>query len=265
MADSGKHEDDVLTVSDTLPAGLTLVGTPTGDGWDCSASAGSQVTCTAPNTLDPPPWPVAYPVITVDAHVASSVTDASVQNCATLSIAEGSHDAEVAPATPQNDEAATTDPACWTTDITQSSDLAVTKTGPSSATAPGTVDYTITVTNNGPSDSGAITLTDPLPLAKGVAFVSSTTDTGWTCSGTGTLTCTHAGLASGASSSFGVTLSLDASVAGQALTNCATVTVGDTSGVTDNNTGCSSTIEQVAIQVSPEVVTPVVVQPAFTG
>jgi uncharacterized repeat protein (TIGR01451 family) len=35
----------LVTVTDAVPAGLTIVGTPTGNGWSCSA-AGAAVTCT---------------------------------------------------------------------------------------------------------------------------------------------------------------------------------------------------------------------------
>ena len=34
------------TVSDTMPAGLTIVGTPSGTGWACGTSTATQVTCT---------------------------------------------------------------------------------------------------------------------------------------------------------------------------------------------------------------------------
>ena len=46
-------ETDPVTVTDTLPAG-TLNGTPSGTGWDCSASSGQTVSCTYPASASAP-------------------------------------------------------------------------------------------------------------------------------------------------------------------------------------------------------------------
>jgi uncharacterized repeat protein (TIGR01451 family) len=54
-----------VTVTDRLPAG-TLNGSPTGAGWDCSASAGTTVTCTYPASAGSPiPAGTTLPSITV--------------------------------------------------------------------------------------------------------------------------------------------------------------------------------------------------------
>ena len=45
-ADSAAPEDQAVTVTDTLPAGVTAHGTPSGTGWNCSASSGSNLSCT---------------------------------------------------------------------------------------------------------------------------------------------------------------------------------------------------------------------------
>jgi uncharacterized repeat protein (TIGR01451 family) len=58
-------ETDPVTVTDTLPAGM-LNGTPTVDGWDCSASAGTAVSCTYPASASAPiPAGTTLPAITV--------------------------------------------------------------------------------------------------------------------------------------------------------------------------------------------------------
>ena len=82
------------------------------------------------------------------------------------------------------------------TTVTASADLAITKTGPATVVAAGSVAYTLTVRNNGPSDAANLTVTDTLPA--GVTFVSAT-GTGWACSNTGnvSVTCTRAALATG--------------------------------------------------------------------
>ena len=51
-------------------------------------------------------------------------------------------------------------------------DLAVTKSAPATVTAGTNFNYTITVTNNGPSNATGVTVSDTLPSS--VAFVSAT-------------------------------------------------------------------------------------------
>src|SRR5207247_1949057 len=58
-------------------------------------------------------------------------------------------------------------------------DVAVTKTGPATVTAFGSITYTLTATNNGPNSSTSVVLTDTLPA--GVSFVSA--DNGGTPAG----------------------------------------------------------------------------------
>src|SRR5207247_2326805 len=88
-----------------------------------------------------------------------------------------------------------------------STDLAVTKSGPATITAGNNISYSVTVTNNGPSDAQSVALTDALPA--GTTFVSETQNTGpaFTCNnpsvgGTGSVSCTLGTLASGASATF---------------------------------------------------------------
>ena len=260
-----KGKDDLLTVDDVLPSGTTLVGTPTGADWDCSASTDSEVICTHDNPWD---WKNNdLSDISFTVHIDSSYTGDSIRNCATLELTQGwdNADNQVSTDTPSNDwhDSNITDPACWDTSVTQVSDLAITKSGPTTAKAPGDVTYNVTVTNNGPSDSGAITVSDPLPAG---ATYESSSGTGWSCSGSTTVVCTHAGLADGDSSTYSVTVHLDASFVGQSLQNCVSVTGGDTSDVASNDTACSNSIPQVAPVVqSVVVVRPVVVSPVFTG
>jgi hypothetical protein len=48
-----------------------------------------------------------------------------------------------------------------TTVLAASADLSITKTGPATVAAGGSIEYTITVTNAGPSDAAAVEVTDP--------------------------------------------------------------------------------------------------------
>src|SRR5207249_810129 len=84
-------------------------------------------------------------------------------------------------------------------------DLVVSKSGPAAANANDIISYTITVSNNGPSDARNVSFTDPLPA--GVTFVSQTQNTGpiFTLSApAGNLNDTIATLAAGAAATFQV-------------------------------------------------------------
>ena len=94
--------------------------------------------------------------------------------------------------------------------------------------------YTATVTNNGPDNSGPVTLTDTLPT--GVTLVSATASQG-TCSGTATVTCNLGELAAQAQAT--VSLVITAPTAGT-LSNRASVSGATPDTVQTNN---SATIE----------------------
>src|SRR5207248_6781008 len=55
--------------------------------------------------------------------------------------------------------------------VAAQADLAITKTGPASSTAGSPLVYTITITNNGPSDATSVSVADPTPA--GTSFVSN--------------------------------------------------------------------------------------------
>jgi uncharacterized repeat protein (TIGR01451 family) len=83
-ASGNEREDNPITVTDVLPAGLTFLSAA-GSGWSCGAS-GQTVTCTRPPALDPgataPPLTLtvavgaaAFPSVTNTATVASASFD----------------------------------------------------------------------------------------------------------------------------------------------------------------------------------------------
>ena len=89
-----------VTVTDALPAG-TLNGTPTGSGWDCSASSGKSVRCTYPASESAPIQPgTTLPPITVP--VAFGPNESGIfTNTAEVSSEDNAN-------TPQQDSASTT-------------------------------------------------------------------------------------------------------------------------------------------------------------
>lgn len=81
-------------------------------------------------------------------------------------------------------------------------DLSVTKTdSPDPVDAPGSLTYTIQVTNDGPDSAVNVLVEDTLP--SGVSFQSVTTDRG-TCRGSSTVTCDLGGLSRGSSGTITV-------------------------------------------------------------
>lgn len=147
-----------LTVSDTLPDGLALLGTPSGTGWTCSNSSTTAFACTRNDVIAAA---AAAPAITVNVTVGLAADD-TVTNTASASGGGAS-------------SAAT---GSVTTPVASSADLALSKgvdrVNPTLA-AP-MVTYTLTLDNLGPSSASSVTVTDLLPA--GVAFVSATPNLG---------------------------------------------------------------------------------------
>src|SRR5262249_55449900 len=69
------------------------------------------------------------------------------------------------------DPNATNDSANATTIVGPQADLAITKSGPAGAIAGNNIVYTVTVTNNGPSSSSSVVVSDPTPA--NMTFVSN--------------------------------------------------------------------------------------------
>ena len=107
------------------------------------------------------------------------------------------------------------------TDVVTSADVSLTKeAAPDPVTAGNDLTYTITATNDGPSDAQDVTVTDPLPA--GTSFVSATPSQG-ACSGTTTVTCELGTLADGASATITLVVHVDpATPGGTIITNTAT-------------------------------------------
>jgi uncharacterized repeat protein (TIGR01451 family) len=137
-----------------------------------------------------------------------------------------------------------------------SADVAVTKAGPATVTAGTNVTYTITVTNNGPSDAQNVTLTDTLP--PGTAFVSASAG-----SGSGVDYSDSIGtLAAGGSDTVTLVARVSSSAAnGSTITNTATVTSSASDTNAANNTATfdstvSTSADLVITKTSPGSVPP---------
>jgi uncharacterized repeat protein (TIGR01451 family) len=218
---TGQTNGGVVTVSDTLPTGLTATAM-SGSGWNCSV--GPPPTCTRSDVLAPGG---SYPPITLTVNVASNAPP-SVTNTATVS---GGGDTN-------ESNSVSNDP---TTVTPSPPDLAIAKSHSVNAVQGQTgFTYTITVSNVGTgASSGAVTVSDTLPSGLTATAISGT---GWNCTVGGTSTCNRSDALAAAASYPPITLTVSvASNAPSTVTNTATVTGGGDIN-TANNTASDPTI-----------------------
>lgn len=223
-----------------LPPPVTFVSVASPPGWSCvtpSVGANGSVTCSLTSTINS----AASATFTVVSQVPSSLAaGTTLPATATVSSPDDS--------IPAND---------FATASVQSAvvfDLGITKTRTPGLVLPGSSQqYTIVVTNSGPSDAAGVTLTDVLPAP--LRFVSLVSPGGWSCTtptaGTnGTVTCSISSLAASAVATFTLNVVVDpATAAGTPVNNTASVaaSVPDSNG--SNNTATAS----AAASTSPNV------------
>ncbi|HET7844277.1 MAG TPA: Calx-beta domain-containing protein, partial [Xanthomonadales bacterium] len=217
-------------IADTLPAGTTFVSLASPGGWSCTTPAvgsGGTVNCT--NTSFAP----GNGVFTLVAAVGAGVANGTVlSNTATISSATSD-------GTPGNNSATAT------TTVNASADVSVTLTDAPDPVAPGgSLTYTITVANAGPSNAATVALADTLPA--NTTFTSLASPAGWSCTtpavgAAGTVNCTNPSLAAG-NSVFTLVVAVGAATpAGTVISDTATVTSASPDGNTANNTATTTT------------------------
>ena len=211
VSNGGPSTATSVSVSDTLPAGVSFVSA-SGTGWTCGQAAG-VVTCTRASLTTG-----AAPTITI--NVTAPAAAGSLVNTATVSA--GTTDPDLTNNTDQ-----------ITTTVTALADLAITKTGPATATAGSTIAYSLSVSNLGPSTAASVSVTDTLPA--GVSFVSAS-GTGWTCGeAVGIVTCTRPSIGAGSTAPT-ITVDVTAPAGPGSLVNTATVSAATSDPDLTNNT-----------------------------
>jgi subtilase family serine protease len=207
-----------VTVTETVPAGLTLVSM-VGTGWTCGTT-----TCTRSDVLN---GGLSYPAITVTVNVASNASSPQVNQVSVSgggSAPANANDSTVIIALPVLSIAKT-----HTGNFTQ---------GQQNAT------YTVTVSNgaSGGPTSGTVTVTETAP--PGLTLVSMV-GTGWTC---GTTTCTRSDVLNGGLSYPVITVAVNvASNASSPQVNQVSVSGGDSATANASN----STTITVAVPAAP--------------
>jgi uncharacterized repeat protein (TIGR01451 family) len=220
-----------VTVADTFPAVLTCT-------WTCVGAGGGTCTASGSGNIND----------TVNLPAGASVTYTAT---CTIAVSATGTLSNTATATFAGDPNTANDSATDTDTLTPQADLAITKTdGVTAATPGGSVTYTITASNAGPSNAAGATVADTFP--------ASLTCT-WTCVGAGGGTCTASGsgnindtvnLPSGGSVTHTASCTISAAATGS-LSNTATVSAPG--GVTDPNPGNNSATDTDALGASADL------------
>jgi len=202
-----------VTVTNTFPTGVTSF-TFSGTGWTCGPLSGGTATCT---TGTPIANAGSAPTLTLSMTAPGNgpATDSATVSATTADPNNGNNTAS------------------QSVTINAQADLAITKTGPASSTAGSPLIYTITVTNNGPSDAAAVSVTDPTPA--GTSFVSNNGAciTAFPCA-LGTMT-------AGQTKTITSTFTTPANFTGTSLANTATVSSAVTPDPSAANNSATAT------------------------
>ena len=147
-AGANEREDNVIRVTDTLPAGLSFVS-GSGTGWTCSA-AGQNVTCTRPPPLDAG---ATTPPLTLTVAVGSAAFP-SVSNTAAVASDSIEQDA--------GDNSSTVATPVLRPDLSTSTKAVLDPNG-GEVDAGDVLRYTVTLTESGGADATGVRVVDDLP------------------------------------------------------------------------------------------------------
>jgi uncharacterized repeat protein (TIGR01451 family) len=189
-----------VSFTEPIPANTTFVSVSAPVGWTCVTT--TSVTCTDPSLASG----ASVDILVV---VAVPATDTASPISATSTLSSSN---------------STTVNATVSTPVNVACDLAVTNSGiPSPVAAGSNITYTQIVTNSGPSNCATATFTEAFP--NNSTFVSLTpVPAGWTCTTTGSISCTNPSVAPGSSSTFPLVVTVTAgTAAGTIITDTANV------------------------------------------
>ena len=227
-----------VVISDVLPVGFTFLAA-TGP-WDCvpgdpAAVGGQLVSCTYVAAGVPVPLPAGATAgdLVMSVATSPSLLPSTLRNTASVD-------------SPTTDPNPANDSSFVDVTIVTETDLTITKTAAESPAVIGdAVTWTVVVSNEGPSDAFAVTVTDAVPAS--VIDVAAVGGTGWTCDVVGNLvSCAHVGpLAALDSAEFTVSGTVTAAAYPE-LVNAASVSTSTPEPDTDDNTAISTT--PVAVQ-----------------
>ena len=220
VTNNGPSADTGVIVSDPLPSGVTYVSSSATQG--SVTYAGGTITANLGNMADD-----ATATVTVTATVNPD-TRGTITNTATVTGNEPDPNLS-------NNTSTVQTPVVAQTDLAVVKSVNVTQAIAGSTTP---MTYTMTVTNNGPSNATGVTLSDTLP--SGVTYVSSSAAQGSVTFANGVITGSLGNLADGGSDKVTVVVTVNASTTGT-ISNTATVTGNETDPNLANNTSTVQT------------------------
>lgn len=184
-----------IFVTDLLPEGMSLIGPPPASCVVTDVSGRQQVRCEKTDGLDvsEAAWTVALPVTLAAGSTAATLTNGAIVT------------------SPTADTDPTNNADSVAIDVLQRAALTVSKDAPATAVAGEPVTWTVTVTNTGPSDAQAVTVTDDIDGRLALVAATSTTD-GVECTGTAQVSCTIGTLPARASVTIAVVTTVASSV-----------------------------------------------------
>ncbi len=196
----GPNDATGVTIQDSLPAGLDFLDATPG----CNNEAGT-VTCDIGAIANGDSASV-----TIDTRTTAAIAGTAIGNLASVT---GN---EFDPDTINNQASATVD-------VQPLVDLDLNKVASNpTPSAGGTVTYTLSLVNHGPSAATGVTVTDPLP--SGLSFISSTASQGGCVASGQTLICQLGTLGAGGAAVVTVDTQVASSDAGTSVQNTATAT-----------------------------------------
>jgi uncharacterized repeat protein (TIGR01451 family) len=220
ISNSGPSTAANVTVTDVMPAGLTLVS--------ASLVSGSFTLIPTPGALTAvaPTMATGSAVIALTVAVGDAVTG-SVTNVARVT----STTTDLQP----NNNVGTV------TSALLGADLAITKLGPPTISAAGTATYTLVIANYGPSSAGNVTVTDVMPAGLTLIGASSTNNSVTLVAEPEKFVATATVIRTG--STVTVTLTVQAAyTATGTITNIATITSTTPDPTTTNNIGTATSV-----------------------
>ena len=227
VTNAGQATANAPVLSETLPAGTTVVSLSGPAGWNCSLvtlkctdTANMVANTTANFTF----------VVTVPSTIASGTNLTQTASVASTTADPNSSNNSVT----------------VTTLVANTADLSVTNSpSPVPVQANNTITYTQVVTNSGPSTATSASLTETLP-ANTTAQTLTVTGT-WSCN-LGTLTCSNSSFAPGSATITYAVLVNAGTVAGTAINETASVSSAITDPNTSNNSATAADVVALATQ-----------------
>jgi uncharacterized repeat protein (TIGR01451 family) len=214
VTNAGPSDATAVTVTDTLPAGVTFVSATSSQG-SVSQAAGT-VTCNFGSLTS---GAVATAIIVVQPHATGSIT-----NVASVSGTEF-------------DPASANNSASIAITVNAAADLSINAAdAPDPVHVGNNITYTLTVTNRGPSTATAVNLTNALPASAN--FVSASSSQGSCTNSAGIVTCSLGNLSSGAVATVSIVI---APTSHGVLTNTASISAAQTDPVASNNASSVAT------------------------